>query len=111
MRTIRSAVSCAARSRYQTSAPPGLSSPQFIRRSQLIATLGAALSIVCGRPVGCKGFFVWVGAVVRLLRVSGLVMRPFTRRGPVWEVCEPGPNRHCALEALRLTLVFPAPSH
>ena len=54
---------------------------------------------------------IWVGAVVRRFRVSGLVMRPFTRRGPVWEVCEPGPNRRGVLEALRLTLVFPAPSH
>ncbi len=49
--------------------------------------------------------------VVRRFRVSGLMMRLFTRRGPVWEVREPSPNRRCALEALRLTLVFSAPSH
>ena len=40
------------------------------------------VSIVCGRPSGCKRFFIGFGHVVRCCRVSGLMMRPFHAAGP-----------------------------
>ncbi len=43
------------------------------------------LCFVCGRPVGCKCFFFGFRHVVRRFRVSGLIVRQFTRRGPVWK--------------------------
>jgi hypothetical protein len=42
------------------------------------------LCFVCGRPARCKRFFFGFAHVVRRFRVSGLVKRLFTRRGPVW---------------------------
>jgi len=35
-------------------------------------------------PVDARGFFGFTH-VVRRFRVSGLIMRQFTRRGPVWK--------------------------
>ena len=36
-------------------------------------------------PWEASGFSLWAGNMVRRFRVSGLVMRPFTCRGPVWK--------------------------
>jgi hypothetical protein len=47
-----------------------------------------ALSVVCERPVECKLFFFGFAHVVRLVRVSGILMRPFTCRGPVWKYAD-----------------------
>jgi len=69
------------------------------------------LSIVCGRPVGCKGFFARIrqcGQALSCVRPrDAAVHLPRARM----EVRGPGPSRRRALEALRLTLVFPIPSH
>lgn len=46
------------------------------------------LCFVCGRAVECKRFFFGFGHVVRRFRVSGLIVRLFTRRGPVWRCAD-----------------------
>lgn len=43
--------------------------------------------------------------------MSGLWMRPFTRRWPIWECEDRVQNAHARLEAPSGELVFPIPSH
>jgi hypothetical protein len=71
---------------------------------------GVTLSIVCGRPDCCKRLeLVWhCGRLPSCVRP--LVAAAHTPRARM-EVRKPGPVRHGALQALRLTLVLPAPSH
>lgn len=69
------------------------------------------LSFVCGRPVGRKGFFFRLrqcGQALSCVRPHSAAVH--TPRACM-EVRGSGPNRRGALEALRMTLVSPIPSH
>ena len=66
---------------------------------------------VYGRPREYKRFLRTVRSnVVRCSRVSGLLMRRVTRRGPVWRCADQVQIGRACLKALGHTLVFPIPS-
>ena len=64
---------------------------------------------VCGRPHGCKRYFDRLGAAVRCFRVSGLLMRPFSRPLACMEFAGQVHSAFHALEALGHFPGFPGP--
>ena len=89
----------------------GFSLERRVPDNHLPRRIDHRVSFVCGRPVGRKGFFFRLrqcGQALSCVRPHSAAVH--TPRACM-EVRGSGPNRRGALEALRMTLVSPIPSH